>query len=154
MNNLQYLYSVNDDFQRLITSHLVICERWYKDELGEASIDDDFEAHNWLMAERYDSGSDFNDEKLPDPCLRLDCCGSEFASVELGDGTGFVRADQAAIDFGVMRDYARKLVDVLKETYGFAVWVVDGIPDDRKTAGDLADMNRICKELRELGIEV
>ncbi len=36
--------------------------------------------------------SDYNDNLLPDPCLRLDYgFGEQWASVELGDGTGYVR---------------------------------------------------------------
>ena len=36
--------------------------------------------------------SDYNDGLLPEPCLRLDFgFGQEYASVELGDGTGYVR---------------------------------------------------------------
>lgn len=36
--------------------------------------------------------SDYNDGIIPEPCLRLDYgFGQEYASVELGDGTGYVR---------------------------------------------------------------
>ena len=36
--------------------------------------------------------SDYNDGLLPEPCMRLNCgFGQEYASVELGDGTGYVR---------------------------------------------------------------
>lgn len=36
--------------------------------------------------------NDYNRGVLPDPCLRLDYgFGKEWASVELGDGTGYVR---------------------------------------------------------------
>lgn len=36
--------------------------------------------------------SDYNDGLVPEPCLRLDYgFGQEYASVELGDGTGYVR---------------------------------------------------------------
>ena len=36
--------------------------------------------------------NDYNRGALPDPCLRLDYgFGKEWASVELGDGTGYVR---------------------------------------------------------------
>lgn len=36
--------------------------------------------------------NDYNNGVLPDPCLRLDYgFGEEWASVELGDGTGYVR---------------------------------------------------------------
>ncbi len=38
--------------------------------------------------------SDYNDGKLPDPCLRLDTgFGQQYKSIELGDGTGYVRLD-------------------------------------------------------------
>lgn len=37
---------------------------------------------------------DFNDGKVPVPCLRLDTgCGADYRSVELGDGTGYIRLD-------------------------------------------------------------
>ena len=106
MNNLQYLYLINDDFQRFITNHLVVFEHWYKNELGEISIDSDIEAHEWLMAERYDSGSDYNDYKLPDPCLRLDFGGGEYKSIELGEGTGYIRADLA---YGIFGEFKFKM---------------------------------------------
>lgn len=36
--------------------------------------------------------SDYNDGLIPEPCLRLDYgFGEEYASIELGDGTGYVR---------------------------------------------------------------
>ena len=36
--------------------------------------------------------SDYNDGLVPEPCLRLSCgFGQQYASVELGDGTGYVR---------------------------------------------------------------
>ena len=36
--------------------------------------------------------SDYNDGLVPEPCLRLDYgFGQQYASVELGDGTGYVR---------------------------------------------------------------
>ena len=36
--------------------------------------------------------NDYNNGVLPDPCLRLDYgFGEQWASVELGDGTGYVR---------------------------------------------------------------
>jgi hypothetical protein len=35
---------------------------------------------------------DYNDGLIPEPCLRLDFgFGQQYASVELGDGTGYVR---------------------------------------------------------------
>jgi len=34
---------------------------------------------------------DYNDHKLPDPCLRLDFGGGEYNSIELGEGTGYVK---------------------------------------------------------------
>lgn len=42
--------------------------------------------------------SDYNDGKLPDPCLRLDTgFGQQYKSIELGDGTGYVRLDMCIL---------------------------------------------------------
>lgn len=38
--------------------------------------------------------NDYNDGLLPEPCMRLPYgWGSEWKSIELGDGTGYVRLD-------------------------------------------------------------
>ena len=34
---------------------------------------------------------DYNDYKLPDPCLRLDFGSGEYNSIELGEGTGYIK---------------------------------------------------------------
>ena len=48
----------------------------------------------WLREEGQRIG-DYNDCKLPDPRLRLDYgFGDDWASVELGDGTGYLRFDK------------------------------------------------------------
>ena len=41
--------------------------------------------------------SDYNDGLLPEPCLRLDFgFGQQYASIELGDGSGYVRVAENA----------------------------------------------------------
>ena len=37
--------------------------------------------------------TDYNSGLLPEPCLRLDYGGSDIASIELGDGTCYIKAD-------------------------------------------------------------
>ena len=51
MTNLEVLYRRNDDFRAFITSHLVVFEKWYVEDLGGARIDDDIEADRWLMGQ-------------------------------------------------------------------------------------------------------
>ena len=168
MNNLQFLYMVNDDFQRFVTNHLVVFEHWYRNDLGDTSMDDDIEAHNWLMANRYSSGSDYNDEMLPEPCLRLDFGGCDYASVELGDETGFVRVDSA---YGIIEQltkelatarndretlqlYASKVRDLLAKAYAKAMHFYEIAPTDRIIMGELEELLRIHADMQELGIEV
>lgn len=63
--------------------------------------------------------NDYNNGVLPDPCLRLDYgFGEQWASVELGDGTGYVRlADYEKLESenAELRDttYAWRTVDRL-----------------------------------------
>lgn len=58
--------------------------------------------------------SDYNDGLIPDPCLRLDYgFGQQYASVELGDGTGYVRVtDELRSEHHKMK---RWYDDVLKD---------------------------------------
>lgn len=108
---------------------------------------------------------DYNDHKLPDPCLRLDFGDAEFASIELGEGTGYIRRDiaesgyetelaQAANDLEAMKLYASNVRDLLVKVYGKAVWLLDSIPDEDKTVGDLKDMDELYRRIHELGIEI
>jgi hypothetical protein len=168
MNNLQYLYMVNDDFQQFVNSHLVIFERWYADELGETRIEDDIEAHNWLMAERYGSGSDYNDGNLPEPCLRLDFGGEEFNSVELGEGTGFIRIGAAnsiidnltkelataRSDHETLQLYASELRDLFEKTYALADWIWGHVPVKHIPIEYGRQMNEIYNVMQERGIDV
>ena len=98
MNNLQYLYMVNADFQRFIANHLVVFEHWYKNELGEISIDSDIEAHDWLMAQRYDSS------------IIDESCREDYEK-ELAI---------ARNDYDALKLYAGKVRDLLVQTFGIA----------------------------------
>ena len=89
MNNLQHLYEHNRDFHSFITNHLVVFEHWYAKELEGANVDDDLAADSWLMGPS--NGSDYNDGRLPEPCLQLDFGGGEWKSIELGNGAGYVQ---------------------------------------------------------------
>ena len=57
--------------------------------------------------------NDYNKGALPDPCLRLDYgFGKEWASVELGDGTGYVRLadyEKAVADNAKLRELVRDM---------------------------------------------
>lgn len=58
--------------------------------------------------------NDYNDGRLPEPCLRLPYGGFECASVELGDGTGFVRVSDCETLRGLVADMfavLKQLVD-------------------------------------------
>jgi hypothetical protein len=58
--------------------------------------------------------SDYNNGTLPDPCLRLDYgFGEQWASVELGDGTGYVRL----ADYESVQAENAKLRELLCELY-------------------------------------
>ena len=118
---------------------------------------------------------DYNDNKLPEPCMRLDFGGEECASIELGDGTGFMplalvetlrarvdelertnaaNLEQAETDLVAMRSYAIKLRELLVQTYGFAVVLFGRIGEENVTAGDIQDLNDLYCKLREIGVEV
>lgn len=125
MNNLQHLYNHNKEFRSYITSHLCIFEKWYPDELKGTTIDDDIEADRWLMAEHAGEAS------------------SETALLE-----------QARNDLETLKLYTAKVRDLLVNVYGYAVWLLDGVPDDKKTAGDLEEMNGFYRDIKALGIEV
>lgn len=58
--------------------------------------------------------SDYNDGLIPEPCLRLNYgFGQQYASVELGDGTGYVRVtDDLRSEYHKMK---RWYDDVLKD---------------------------------------
>ena len=54
---------------------------------------------------------DYNRGALPDPCLRLaNGSGDDWASVELGDGTGYVKLT----DYEQLKEFARDACTVLR----------------------------------------
>ena len=168
MNNLQWLYESSADFQHFLTNHLVVFEHWYKWELGDTRIEDDVEAHNWLMAEHCSTGSEYNDGKLPEPCMHLDYAGDEVNSIELADGTGFVRVDSinssvermtkelatASSDFEALLCYSTKLRDLLETAYEQAMHFYEMAPRDRIIMDSLNELTQIHDEMQELGFEV
>ena len=87
---------------------------------------------------------DFNGYKLPSPCLRLDTgCGADYESVELGDGTGYVRLD--LVD--KWRDLVWKLYAALSYARQFGKFsVMDGAVVD----GILIGCSGIIEELPQL----
>ena len=78
---------------------------------------------------------DYNDGLLPEPCLRLDFgFGQQYASIELGDGSGYVRVAENA----KLREFASELL----------VGVCDAC------AFPPCDECEVYATARELGIEV
>lgn len=172
MNNLQFLYQFNSDFRSFIDNHLTVFEHWYRTELGETRIEDDIEAEEWLMAPAFDSGSDYNDHILPDPCLRLDFGGVEYESIELGDGTGYVRASelneaiaqfnearmeakiQHESDLGALKLYAKNVRDLLVEAYQIAYSMYVRVPLKDKTVEETQRMTDLFQAAHDLGIEI
>ena len=58
--------------------------------------------------------NDYNNGMLQDPCLRLDYgFGEEWASVELGDGTGYVRL----ADYEKLASENAKLRELVRDMY-------------------------------------
>lgn len=87
---------------------------------------------------------DFNDGKVPVPCLRLDTgCGANYESVELGDGTGYIRLDLVE----KWRDLVWKLYAALGYARQFGEFsVVDGAVVE----GILIGCSGIIEELPQL----
>lgn len=87
---------------------------------------------------------DFNDYNLPVPCLRLDTgCGADYESVELGDGTGYIRRDLVE----KWRDLVWKLYAALGYARQFGEFsIVDGAVVD----GILVGCSGIIEELPQL----
>lgn len=87
---------------------------------------------------------DFNDYNLPGPCLRLDTgCGDDYRSVELGDGTGYIRLDLVE----KWRDLVWKLYAALGYARQFGEFsVMDGAVVD----GIIIGCSGIIEELPQL----
>lgn len=105
--------------------------------------------------------SDYNDELLPEPCLRMDThFGDEYESVEFGDGTGFIKAAPTLAKLGALhvemdelRDENSKLRELcVKALEWLKAWEwlrwACGVTCPQEVPDKFAD------ELRELGIEV
>lgn len=100
--------------------------------------------------------SDYNDELLPEPCLRMDThFGDEYESVEFGDGTGFIKAVPTLARFGALnagldklRDENAKLRELTKHLYECTRHSLCAACE---YAGDACDFEY---DLDELGIEV
>lgn len=113
--------------------------------------------------------SDYNDGLVPDPCLRLDYgFGQQYASVELGDGTGYVRVtDDLRSEYHKMKrwydDELRAALDENAKLLELCVQMVETVECSSSTkrcalfseceAGEFEP----ClyeQKLRNLGIEV
>lgn len=96
--------------------------------------------------------NDYNNGTLPDPCLRLDYgFGEQWASVELGDGTGYVRLadyEKVVAENAKLRELVRdydKCLDTALYLAGNA-----GYP----CMPDSGLFSSLHQRMRELGIEV
>ena len=97
--------------------------------------------------------SDYNDGKLTEPCLRLPYGGTEYASVELGDGTGYVRFDwyeRLESENARLRRFAD---EKLRHACSALVSRLRVAEEQLEMEGALLDM-RLVGDLRELGVEV
>ena len=103
--------------------------------------------------------SDYNRGALSEPCMRLPYgFGGDWASIELGDGTGYVKLseyEKVARDNDKLRELAAEAIRLMQ---------ADG-PDcglckhyDECWTGEAMDYSPsgcvICTEARELGVEV
>ena len=97
--------------------------------------------------------NDYNNGALQDPCLRLDYgFGEQWASVELGDGTGYVRlADYKMVkaENAKLRKIARAHAAVLESCGCDECPYEDGC--DTETV-PMRDGCRLYEEMRELGV--
>ena len=98
--------------------------------------------------------SDYNDNLLPEPCLRMDThFGDEYESVEFGDGTGYVKAAPMLARLGALhveldelRDGNAKLREYAKLMHGHIKECCDACGER-----DICDVDALT---RSLGIEV
>lgn len=88
--------------------------------------------------------NDYNRGALPDPCLRLDYgFGDEWKSVELGDGTGYVR----------LSDYEKLKAANDKLRMAFSETLLRLAAANEAAVSDYMD-DHYCEMLREMRIEV
>ena len=96
---------------------------------------------------------DYNDGLLPDRCLRLDFGGEEYRSIELGDGTGFVRVrdvyDIVAAQHGIGVQQLHYLLDEYESRAGDPdnQWAIQRL---LQTKNDLATLRLCANKLRDL----
>ena len=102
--------------------------------------------------------SDYNDEKLVEPCLRLPYGGAEYASVELGDGTGYVRFDwyeRLESENARLRGFADEVAEFVSDVDCRACAMKRHCADNGMIAchGPFA-VDELRRTLRAIGIEV
>lgn len=95
--------------------------------------------------------NDYNRGALPDPCLRLDYgFGEQWASVELGDGTGYVRL----ADYEKLESENAKLRE--EHDHYKALWEHAHVTDCelrrvraawKKDRDESAKLRKLCKEI-------
>ena len=102
-----------------------------------------------------------NDGKLEDPCLKLDFGGSEYKSVELGDGTGFVALEKyetdmakAKVDNDALRLYILKVTDLLQKALSISGSIWGNVPFEHIPISYAAGMNDLYLDIAKLGLEV
>jgi len=98
--------------------------------------------------------NDYNSGALPDPCLRLDYgFGDDWKSVELGDGTGYVRlADYEKVvgENDRLQELAKDMRRLLLATGNDDLVLsieVNGV------VKEVIDAEELAKAMRELGVD-
>lgn len=108
---------------------------------------------------------DYNDYLLPEPCLRLDFgFGEQYQSIELGDGTGYLRlrgsedretelreriASLNAENVDIDVDNA-KLRELVRDMWFYGY---EGHIDSESQEQQMKHIDSVFKRMRELGIE-
>ena len=89
--------------------------------------------------------NDYNRGALSEPCMRLPYgFGGDWASIELGDGTGYVKLSE----YEKVASNNAKLRELVRDWYELAVGGADSLTDWNHAQADLE------QRMRELGIEV
>ena len=107
--------------------------------------------------------NDYNDGIIPEPCLRLDYgVGQEYASVELGDGTGYVRVtDELRGEYHKMQrwyedvlkaalDENAKLRELVADMW---FWHYEGHIDSESQERQMLHIDAVIQRMRELGVK-
>lgn len=101
--------------------------------------------------------NDFNRGALPVPCLRLDHgFGEQWESIELGDGTGYVRLsnyEMLRAENAKLREYAESYAKAVEcEGCGWCPYDIELVCDTETVP--MRDWCKLYGELRELGVKV